>query len=308
MSFPAMSVYEFDFLKEEEDVIEYWKSSSVYIICQRPVLYFDDIIFDQGVIHTKIRQRGDSNDLSLKIFIDSDNFSWLESDGCWVNLHFYDQDPIKQPPYKNVAGLKLLNNNHEFMFWFTPEKLIYEYLHGRISAKIDGNIHDFLTYNVHYIGQAQDQNIWERLSRHEKLSKILTREFPFIDGEFNPFELSIILLKLEECSEANALLPIGPEDEIVNSKGKQLNELEVYQAFSGKNLEDIKKFVVNDFEAYLINFFQPKYNEILYKKYPSIATGLKSIGYDKIQHNYMLFANLKAEEATYSITISPIYS
>jgi hypothetical protein len=50
MSYPVMSVYEFQFLKEEKEVIEWWKDSSIYIICQAPVLYFDELLYVDGVI------------------------------------------------------------------------------------------------------------------------------------------------------------------------------------------------------------------------------------------------------------------
>ena len=44
-------------------------------------------------------------------------------------------------------------------------------------------------------------------------------------------------------------------------------------------LSAILKQLTNEFEAYLINKFKPKYNKVLYKKYPNIKNGTKSLDF-----------------------------
>lgn len=308
MSYPAMSVYEFEYLKEETEVLEYWKSSSIYIICQRPVLYFDEMFCDQGtgVISMEIKQRGENGKLSARLT--NKAIKCLpQGDTFWVEIQFYDKEQQTKQPFKNVAGIKLLDDKEEFIIWLTPERLIFEYLTGRLEADIAGDIHEFLTYSVHYIGQAQNQNIWDRLTGHEKLSKALTLEHPFIGGEFSPYELSLIFLKLEGFSEQTIVIP-DDSDEFEDIEGNRLTDEQVERASIPKKFEDIRQVAVNDFEAYLINFFQPKYNKIIFKDYPHIKNGLRSVGFDGINHEMLLFATLRTKEATCSIKISPIFS
>lgn len=304
MSYPAISVYEFDFIKEEQAVIDYLRASSIYMICQRPVLYFDDMCLDHGELQTKIKQRGRSDELKVLLMFDEDNFSITNGAGYWVDIQSYEKKKPTQQPFRNVAGIKLLDSKKNFLMWLSPERLLFEWLHGRLTAQIDGDFHEFIKYSVHYIGQAQNQNIVERLTGHDNLQKVLTREHPFIQEEFSPFELSLIFLKLETCSQTTMLLPA---EEVKRLNGKVLSDYEIGCAFMPVSLDDIRESAVNDFEAFLINFFLPKYNRIKYKSYPRIKNGLKAAGYDDIRHEFMLFAKLITDEATYHIKVSPIY-
>lgn len=308
MSYPAMTVYEFEHFKEEEEVLEYWKKSSIYIICQRPVLYFEEVVCDEGSgnISLKIKQRGDDKEIFAE-------FNMLENDedlsndgGCWVNVSFYDSEPQLQQPFKNVAGIKILNSKKEFVVWLTPERLIFMFWTGKIAANIKGDVHDFLKYTVHYIGQAKNQNIWDRLTGHEKLSKVLALEHPFIQGEFSPYELSLIFLEFNGFTEHTILAPDGSDD-VTNVKGSNLNDEQLVEAFLPNTIQDVRECAINDCEAFLVNLFEPKYNQILFKNYPLIKKGLHSIGYAKVNYNFMLFATLITEEASISVKVTPIY-
>jgi len=308
MSYPAMSVYEFEYLKEEAEVLEYWRNSSIYLICQRPVLFFDEITFDSGEILMKIKQRGQSEELNVSLTIYENDKKLGGSGGFWLDLNFYDKKPGTTEPYKNVGGIKLLNSEQEFVVWYTPERLIYEYIKGRLpNLEITGDIHDFLTYSIHYIGQSQSQGIWERLTGHEKLSSVLIKELPFIEGEFSPFELSLIFLGLEDATEFPSLTPNENEDEVVDFEGNIVSDEEIGSSFFHREMDDVKFKIVNDYEAFLINFFEPKYNKIKFKNYPHIANGLKSIGYTEIVHETMVLATLNTEEASIQVKITPIY-
>lgn len=309
MSFPAMSVYEFEHFKEEEEVLEYWKSSSIYIICQRPVLYFDEIWCNEenGIISMKIKQRGRENQLSVRLSISPRDQDL--SKGFWAEFQFYEKEQQTEQPFRNAAGVKFLTDKNEFVVWLSPERLIFTYCTRKtgFDIEIKGPIHDFLTYKVHYIGQAQNQGIWQRLTGHEKLSKALTLEHPFIEGEFSPWELSLIFLKFDGFSEATLVDQSGSEY-VFDSRGKKLTTEELAVATIPKTIEQVRSFAINDFEAYLVNMFQPKYNKILFKSYPDISNGLKAIGFDEVNHRMILFANLVTEEATYLVKISPVYT
>ncbi len=307
MSYPAMTVYEFEHFKDEDEVLECWKGSSIYIICQRPVLYFDEVRFDEETqtISLKIRQRGDDREVAVEFNPYSYDEDLKGRGGIWVEFHFYSEKQTEQP-FRNVAGIKLFNAEKEFIGWLSPERLIYLYWRGQLEASIEGDIHEFLKYTVHYIGQAQNQNIWERLTGHEKLSRVLALEHPFVEGEFSPYELSLIFLRFVGITERRLIDPSG-SDNFENINGKKLSDEEVYDAFRPKQLDEVRTFATNELEAFLVNLFEPKYNKILFKGYPNIRNGMKSIGFDKTNFELVLFATLLTDEATYNVTITPIF-
>jgi hypothetical protein len=306
MSYPAISVYKFEYLKEEQDVLEYWRNSSIYLICQRPVLYFDDICLDDGIITMKIKQKDNDNELIIELAIGEGHRYYRNQDTFILNIHFYQDEKQTEQPFKNAAGIKLFDEQNNFIVWLSPEKLLYEYIKNGLEINVMGDINEFITYNVHYIGQAQNQNIWERLTGHEKLSKVLTLEHPFIKGEFSPYELTLIFLKLDNVTEIGLVRTDEEFFESLNSD-KELSD-KVDSIFQPQTFDDVRSFVINDFEAYLINLLEPKYNQILFKNYPSIKNGLKSLGYFEINHIPIIFANLKTEEATVSVTLTPVYA
>jgi hypothetical protein len=41
-----------------------------------------------------------------------------------------------------------------FLFWISPEKFLQNYWDGLIEAEIEGNIHDFTKYYVHYVNSS----------------------------------------------------------------------------------------------------------------------------------------------------------
>jgi hypothetical protein len=294
-----MSVYEFEYFKQEDEVLEFWKSSSIYIICQRPVLFFDQIFCEKenGEISMLIRQRGESNELSVRLSLYDDERNFGQGSECWIEWQFYEKEPQFRQPFKNAAGFKVLSDKEEFLSWFTPERLLFRYLNGKIKAEMEGDVNEFLTYWVHYIGQAQNQNIWDRLTGHEKLSRALTLEHPFIQGEFSPYELSLIFLKFDGFTEQTIVNPQG-SDEIEDMNGNILADEEIVKAFTPQTLEDIRWFTINDFEAYLVNLLEPKYNKILFTNYPNIKNGLRALGFEIIDHQIRLFANLVTDRAS----------
>lgn len=310
MSYPAMTVYEFEHFKKEEEVLECWHKSSVYIICQRPVLYFDEIIVDQETsgFTLKIKQRNDEREVLVNFNI-PDNDSFFESsDGVWSEINYYDEEHSNEQPYMNVAGIKFFDNKHEFIFWMTPERLLYSFWTGQFAADFEGDIHDFLKYTVHYIGQSKNQNIWDRLTGHEKLSKVLALEHPFIKGEFSSYELSLIFLELKGFREDIFFAPSDDESvEITDIYGNKLDEDEVANLCLLSDFETIKPYAINDFEAYLINMLEPEHNDIKFKNYPEIKSGFRSIGYAGANYKILLFASLVTDAASMNVTITPIY-
>ena len=43
-TYPIVSAYEFDVLQEEKVIRERWNDSTIYLIVQRPLTYFDNVV------------------------------------------------------------------------------------------------------------------------------------------------------------------------------------------------------------------------------------------------------------------------
>ena len=116
------------------------------------------------------------------------------------------------------------------------------------------------------------------------MQKILAAELPIDDrSQMNSFEISLILLDIEGYNETN-LCPVfdflldGISDPIYfdvdfEDDGGSFND------FYMPKLQANAPELTNEIEAILVNQFEPKYNEILFKNYPNIKNGTRSVGY-----------------------------
>ncbi len=300
-SFPAMSAYEFDHFRREPEVHERWKESCLYMICQRPVLYFSEYVPGADEIVCKIKQRGNEQSLSVRLPILPGKPYFGATASVLVEAQFYDDSPRIEPPYDNVAGFKFFDENENFSGWLSPERFLFGYLRGHIEADVEGDIDAMLQYQVHYIGKAQDQPIWKRLRAHESFQSVLSREFPFITGEIPTFEIALLFFELEGITVFPGLeLRDG---EPVGEDGKSLTEEQVEELLGKDYISTYERAIVTDAEAYFINFMLPRYNRVRYMEYPDIKGGLKEKGFDATDHLLIVLATLFTEEATYSGTL-----
>ncbi len=202
-TYPIVSAYEFEFLKSEEEVKSLLKPCTIYFIIQRPLIYFNNFESKNGIITFDLLDDTDSAPLRCK-FIPSDNGICPATEERLVKVMFYKKDADLVEPFNNVAVFQLLTLKEEFICWFSPQKFIYEYLSGNINAEIKGNIHDYIDYRVHYIGKAFSQDIWERLTGHHKMQKILTLENELNTSSLKaPFEIALLMLDVDGFDEAN---------------------------------------------------------------------------------------------------------
>ncbi len=305
MPFPAMSVYDFYQYVKGNEVRSYWDQSTIYFICQRAVIYFDELTVGEASVSAKIKQRGTSKEIDIELPLCKGSDLNPEGDSLTVDVRFYSVTHEEVPPFNNVAGFQLFDKDKNFIVWFTPERLIYDHVIRGLNVKFNGDFHQFLDYNVHYIGQAQDQKIWERLKNHETLQRIIATEHPYINGEYSSYEFVLIFLQNIGADIINYILPEESDFVSDSSKTKFIEDLSNLE--QEQILDKIKKEITNDIEAYLVNLFEPKQNKILFKNYPNITNGLKSLGYNNITHEFMVLGDLHTEEGSYFIKTAPIY-
>ncbi|TPN63521.1 hypothetical protein FJ986_22950 [Mesorhizobium sp. B1-1-1] len=278
--YPIVSAYEFEFLKGEEEVKERLKGCTVYCIVQRPLMWFQNITMGQGVINFEIL---DGINKPLVCRFDLAEAEIMEAGGLvQVEIQYYKDEPDEYPPYMDVAAFKILSDDGKFILWETPQKFLYEVIVNGLPADIEGDIEPYLEYHVHYIGKAWSQEIWERLTGHEKLQKILTLEDAIsLQSRKTSFEIAILLLDIVGFDEANLIggyefaIPKGVKPILFEMK----NEEEMDKFFNQPIIKPRAPELTSEVEALLIHLFRPQYNDVLFQKYPNITKGTRSVGY-----------------------------
>lgn len=281
--YPIVSAYEFEFLKSESEIQALLKPCTIYFILQRPLLYFDNLRIADGSITFSITDDSSCQPLECT-FVPSENGFCGPDEELLIDVQFFKKTPDTTAPYNDVGAIKLLTLNQNFLGWFSPSKFLYEVLDQRLKVQVVGNIADYLDFQVHYIGKAFSQDIWNRLTGHEKMQSILTLEDSLNQRSLRaPFEISLLMLDIDGYDEAN----IFPNYEFALQPGID----PIVYAFSDD--EDDERFdqyydpklaprapeLTSEVEAMLVSTFKPKYNDIKFENYPNIKAGTRSAGY-----------------------------
>lgn len=280
LSHPVFSAYEFELIRKDESFQKIIESSSLYIIAQRPLLKIRNIAIvennDKNDSEVYFEIYDNSNNESLKCFVRFNIEDCLVDDDVMIRRHYFEKNDMLQKKNEGIAAIELLDNKGGTVFYISPQRFLYFYFNKKIIGRIDGELHKYIDYEVHYIGQSFEQEIWQRLTGHEKLQKIMTLQRP-LDTllPHAPFEISLMLLSVESLEVASIFDPNG----FFSSNIKK----PIYHDFSKferiYDLDKINAEHTNEFEAALINVLKPTYNSILYKNYPFIKKGLRSQGY-----------------------------
>lgn len=278
-TYPVISAWEYEHLKLEKVVLKRMKRCTIYVIMQRPLTYFNNVIPDDDGLRFDII---DGTGPPLNCYLPFAKNGFCEPTGTTdIEFGFHKKMPDKAAPFNDVAAIKLRRANGSFIVWFSPQKFIYEVLCGNVTAEIDGNPLQFSDYHVHYIGQAFDQEIWKRLTGHSKFQSVLIRERPMGDPSTHaPMEVSIAMLSIVGFDEVllvgsyEAFVPAGVtaiQHSLITSKDSD--------RYSKTWLKPNAPELTNEVEAMLINQFKPNYNDIKFKIYPNIKSGTRSKGY-----------------------------
>lgn len=284
LGYAPISNYEFYHLKQENIVQEILADSTLYVICQREELTFENITYDDITccLNFEIHKKGSSLKLTCSLCIYQDNIEPTE--GKIVATEFgrnkKREIPNKQP-INDIKGIRFYRENRdgELLLWITPDKFLHHYWNGIIDATVIGNYRDFTKFKVHYVGESTDQEIWKRLTGHEKIQDILTLEEAFHYESINTHEITLLLFKIDKSESVSIFDGTGDIESFI---------------------EDIinpalpsKKKITLDVEKALIQLLRPKkiYNKIQYKQYPKVNTGgLKDEGFDWV--SYKIYENI----------------
>ena len=283
--YPLVSAWEFEFLKVEDIIRERWDNCTIYMVVQRPLTYFDNVVIDDRYINFEIAD-GEKPPLSCRINLVTNELC-NSGEVVEISVEFFSKTPVQVQPLRNVGAFKIFREDGSFLVWWSPQKILYEMLVNNLEVEIaeGSNPFAFLDYKVHYIGQSFSQKVWDRLTGHEKMQRILTleREIGASPEARAPFEISLIFLNLLGLDNAPM---VGSFD------GSSIDGAEpIFHDLDLNNPDALGDFMVDspvklgdkamtrEVEAMLIHRFQPEYNEVKFRNYPNIKGGMRSMGY-----------------------------
>ncbi len=279
LSYSPLCNRDFTILKHDPIIQEIIETSSLYIIAQRPELRFDNLTFieDEEAIEFEIRQNENPDFLKCKVPFFQDNIATDRDKDVLLYLGTKDENNFRNGfPYNNVQGFKIYQDkisDDNFLVWFSPEKFLQNFWKGHLEATVKGNIRTFTKYKVHYVGQATKQDIWKRLTGHEKLQDILSLELPITYGSLPTYEIAVLLFEFQENIE-------------IHTFGYDSNVDDMVDAVTGKHRPD-QRTIFLDAEKALIKSMQPKYNDELFKSYPRSKDGLHKHGFDTVSFSFI---------------------
>ncbi len=279
LAYAPLTAYEFAVLKDDPLIERALEKASLYLITQRPVITFENVIPDTTLyqLNFEIHQKDNPNILNCKLSFDQESFKLMNDNVVDVAFNYLDKS-IKQekPPFQNIQGFSLAKQKgegREFIIWFSPEKLLQNWWKGNVDCEIEGNWKSFTQYKVHYVGKATKQSILKRLTGHSTFQDILSLESPVTEKQLPANEIVILPFEFQDNLEIQSF---GPESDI-NS---------MVAALEGKNYPKQER-VFLDAEKAIIKAMQPKYNKELFNAYPVSKDGLYKDKYNVISYTFI---------------------
>lgn len=280
LAYSPVSNYDFAMVKDDALISQYINSGKIYMIVQRPVLFFQNLNFDlidqiNPALTFELHQRGIDQILECRLRLYQEKLG-LDNDrelGIALNYTYPKPETLSnKPPFNHLANFVLKSENNEFI-WFSPEKLLYHYFMNAVEADIKGEISLFTNYQVHYIGKATEQDVIKRLTGHSHLQEILSIEHPFHYGSLQTDEVAILFFDFDDNIFMNMIT--DENDDITEAVDLMMGKMPIDQ-----------KTIYLDAEKALINALKPKHNRMLYNKYPISEDGLNK--YDLKVYTYSI--------------------
>lgn len=198
LAYPPVSNYDFTHVRTEREVQQWLHDSMIYMIVQRPVMTFDHVRILDNAMEFEISQKGKEETLFCCLPVRQRALMDDPEGDLGLEMGWHDVAVTEETMLSglNIDAFKFYTNG-EFSAWLTPERFLYEWGHGNIDAKVNGNTRIFANYHVHYVGKATDQPIWNRLDGHKTLQKILSVVRPHASN-LPTHELGLLLFRVED--------------------------------------------------------------------------------------------------------------
>ncbi|WP_289058699.1 hypothetical protein [uncultured Flavobacterium sp.] len=284
LAYPPISAYEFEILKDEDVVQELFKNAMVYVLVQRPVLSFEKIepmAFENcSGISFEIHRQGSDSILKCNLPFKQTALDIDEDDKIFMEVGSHTLDKMEFSNIINeVHGIKFYDHKEDFIHWISPDKFIYEILNNQLVGKLEGNLEEFISFKVHYVGKSTDQDIWDRLTGHHSLQKILTMQKPIIKGHLPAHEIALLLLKIEDLQSFSIIEDVAD--------------------FFSDSLPS-NKTVSLDVEKMFVKLMNPEYNHPTkrFPGYPKSTDGLYQYNFNKFTYQLLDAVTLEYDDNT----------
>jgi hypothetical protein len=177
LAYAPLTAFEFAEIKDDRLIDRALEKASLYLIGQRPVITFENVVPDKTVyqLNFEVYQRGNPNVLKCQLPFDQEIFGLINENVVDVGVNYFDKSTRQEKiPFQNIRGFSLFRhtkNGREFIIWFSPEKFLQNWWKGFIDCEIEGDWKSFTNYKVHYVGKATKQSILKRLTGHGDISR-----------------------------------------------------------------------------------------------------------------------------------------
>lgn len=279
LAYAPLTAYEFAVVKDDKLIDRALEKASLYLIGQRPVITFENVIPDTTIyqLNFEIQQKGNPNVLKCQLPFDQEIFGLIKDEVVDVAFNYLDKSINQEkPPFQNIHGFSLVRhteNGKEFIIWFSPEKLLQNWWKGYIDCEIEGDWKSFTNYKIHYVGKATKQSILKRLTGHATFQDILSLEAPVTEKQLPANEIVILPFEFQENLQ-------------IQSFGDGADTKDMVASLLGENYPDQEK-VFLDAEKALIKAMQPSYNKELFNNYPISKDGLYKDNYNAISYTFI---------------------
>ncbi|MCW3788300.1 hypothetical protein [Plebeiibacterium sediminum] len=279
LAYAPMTAYEFAVTKNDTDIEQALFKASLYLIAQRAVITFENIVPDENEykLNFEIHQKGNPNILKCRLPLAQSIVNTNENDTILIAFNDLDKSTTQNfPPYFNIHGFSLVKQQkekEEFLIWFSPEKLLQNWWKGYIECEIEGDYKSFLRYQVHYVGKATKQGILKRLTGHSTFQDILSLEESVTEKQLPANEIVILSFEFEENIQMQTF-------------GSYSDIKSMTSALLGENYPE-QETIFLDSEKALIQAMKPNYNKELFKNYPISKDGLYDLNYKVISYSFI---------------------
>lgn len=273
--YAPLSAYEFDKLLNDQDIIAALEHSVLYIIVKRPLIQFNNYKVSKynRIISFDLTRKDVNTPLHCDFYIDK--YPEFTDKELKIISGSFTNDSSK------IHGFKFYDSKtNDFLLWFNAEKFLWMASHDIIKVDIIGNMFDFLTFEVLYVGKCTDENIMKRFKGHHVLQKILINENIITEDYQNSHELVILTFEYKD----NTFITMYDGTNIENIFDDQNNI---------KNISN--RTIALDEEKALIKCLNPSYNTIKYKSYPVSSDGLYNKNLGRKSYSFSENIRLKYE-------------
>lgn len=297
LAYAPLTAFEFAIMKDDSDVEKALEKASLYIIGQRPVITFENVVPDESEyqLNFEIHQKGNPNILKCKLPLIQEIVGSTNDDFIYVAFNNLDKSTKQKGlPFFNIHGFSLCEETEDgrkFLIWFSPEKFLQNYYKGYIKSEIVGDFRSFMDYKVHYVGKATKQSIFKRLTGHSTFQDILSLESSVTEKQLPANEIVILCFEFRENLQIHTF---GDESSIES----------MVAAFQGKGYTEQER-VFLDVEKALIKAMKPAYNKELFNNYPKSKDGLHADKYNSISYSFSDPICLKYNEGNIVGGLSP---